>query len=370
MPRDTEWRVHGTIVPTPTSREDATRFANLAASRRSTWGDLALNIFSDASFQNQSSVGGYAVVHRPLIPSDEGGSDEGNDDHDGFIEAAWPIDPLPDSNLAEMLAIAKSMAVAIQQVKGNRAALMGKTITITIFRNSVVSLGVLNGRKLRDRLWLLVFPVARFIREQSRLLEQLGPTVNLVLRWMPGHGHRVLPHMRADRLARSAGLQRLSYTNVARNPNFWEYYSESPTFRWLKPTLLRAVQEAVSIWPRLHRSLRPQHPVPLQERWNGALRDQLDLVMPVSELGKKNMPTAWADANRVLLCMTLEQNTMMTIEAAIPVLRSNDHIFINDGFGANCAAMRLLREGQEMGQEAWGKAVEKIWPYKLEQKAD
>ncbi|KAK3290887.1 uncharacterized protein B0H64DRAFT_446704 [Chaetomium fimeti] len=150
MPRDTAWRIRGTIVPIPTSREDATRFANLAANRRSTWSDLALNIFSDASVQYQSNVGGYAVVHRPLMPSD-GGSDEGNHDHDEFVEAAWPIDPLPDSNLGEMLAIAKSIAVAIQQVKHNRAAFMGKRVNITIFSDSRVSLGVLNGDKLRGR---------------------------------------------------------------------------------------------------------------------------------------------------------------------------------------------------------------------------
>ena len=327
MPRDSQWRIHGTIVPIPKYREDAARFAELAASRRSTWADLTLNIFSDASFQRQHNVGGYAVVHRPLVPSDDGsGGDGGNDGDGGFVEAAWPIDPLPDSNLGEMLAIAKSLAVAIQQVKDNRAALMGKRVTVTIFTDSNGSLQVLNGNKMSNRLWTLVFPVARFIRTQSQLLGQLGPTVHLVLRWMPGHHHDIFPHVRADGLSRSAGLVLLSYANAPRNLNLWEYYSESPTFQWLRPILLQALRQAAIIWPWLYHSIRPRRQIPLQERWNGALRDQLDLVMPVSDLGNKNMPAGWADESKVLLSMVLKQG-IMTIEAAVPISRSSNRIF-------------------------------------------
>lgn len=224
MPRDLQWRVHGTIVPIPKEREDAVRFAALAANRRSTWRDLTLNIFSDASFQRQHNVGGYAVVHRPLVPSDDGGGSDGGSEGDGgFVEVAWPIDPLPDSNLGEMLAIAESLAVAIQQVGDNRAALMGKRVNITIFSDSNGSLQVLSENKMSDGLWTLVFPVARVFRTQFQLLGQLGPTVHLVFRWMPGHYHDIFPHVRADELSRNTGLMRLSYTNAHRNLNLWEY---------------------------------------------------------------------------------------------------------------------------------------------------
>lgn len=134
-----------------------------------------------------------------------GDDSEGGEADGGFVEAAWPIDPLPDSNLGEMLAIAKSLAVAIQQVRDHRAGLMGKRVNVTIFSDSNSSLRVLDGDKINKWLWKLVLPAASFIRTQSQLLGQLGPTVHLVLRWMPGHRHDIFPHVPADSLSRMLG---------------------------------------------------------------------------------------------------------------------------------------------------------------------
>jgi hypothetical protein len=53
-----------TVIPRPKHVRDAEEVAFRAANHRSTWTDIALNIFSDASQCSHDDCGGYAVIFR------------------------------------------------------------------------------------------------------------------------------------------------------------------------------------------------------------------------------------------------------------------------------------------------------------------
>jgi hypothetical protein len=82
---------------------------------------------------------------------------DANDDN--LIEAAWPIDPLYDTNLGELMSIAKSLAIAIQEIRNNQVALGDAIVTVTIFNDGDTGLKILNGKRVKESLWRLVRPV-------------------------------------------------------------------------------------------------------------------------------------------------------------------------------------------------------------------
>ncbi|KAK4141435.1 uncharacterized protein C8A04DRAFT_30933 [Dichotomopilus funicola] len=108
---------------------------------------------------------------------------------DTLHEVAWPIDPMYDVKLVER----------------------GDAVTVTIFNDSNAALTILNGKISPLALWITVDPILRLIERQSDIIASLGPTVRLYLRWIPGHGHKILPHQRADKLSRISRERQRSY---------------------------------------------------------------------------------------------------------------------------------------------------------------
>lgn len=99
-------------------------------------------------------------------------------------QAAWPMDPMYHINLGELIGIAKSLAIAIQQIRDQRAVLIEKksTVTVTIFSDSNTSMMILNGKRPNQVLWAMTHPVVRLIEKQSKVIASLGPSVRLYLR--------------------------------------------------------------------------------------------------------------------------------------------------------------------------------------------
>jgi hypothetical protein len=69
---------------------------------------------------------------------------------DVLVEAAFPIDPLYDSILGELMAIAKSLAAAIEEIRANHIALADTTVTVNIFNDGETGLRILSGKSKGD----------------------------------------------------------------------------------------------------------------------------------------------------------------------------------------------------------------------------
>jgi hypothetical protein len=253
-------------------------------------------------------------------------------DDDNLIEAAWPIDPLYDTNLGELMSIAKSLAIAIQEIRNNRVALADAIVTVTIFNDGDTGLKILNGKRVKESLWRLVRPVVHLIDDQTNILSALGPTVRLFFRWVPGHHHNIGPHQRADHLARMAQETQRAYSLPY--GNYWSTYVESPTIRWLKEALLRASIRSARIWPKLAHRLRHPRRLPANNaRARHALRAHLDTVLPLSMLGRF-MPAQWSDCEKVTVVVEEGRGGGRgAVELSVPVAQFVDthRVFINDG---------------------------------------
>jgi hypothetical protein len=222
--------------------------------------------------------------------------------------------PLYDCNLGEFVAIAESLATAIQQIESHRETLKGKEITITVFNDSDTALKILAGAGSREklRLWALWEPVVKLIESQSQILACLGPKVYLQFRWMPGHCHRVLPHVRADALSKYARKSQQSY-----HQGIWKAYSESPTMRWLKKDLAKAACRCIPPSRLIHAPIRVMSANPT---WQTALQRHLILHYPITTIGSQNME----------IFFTTEQSSS---GAEAPTLKTQvgRQNFINDG---------------------------------------
>jgi hypothetical protein len=236
------------------------------------------------------------------------------------------LDPLYDANLGKLIAIAKSLALAIEQIRDNRRALVesGQTVTVTVVNEIKTVLRIFDGFTPKELVWKLVRPVVHLIEKQSRALNTLGPTVRLFFRWIPGHNHDIGPHIRADNLARTARDVQRSY--CPRYGNTWRTYMESPTVRWLKQSLLQSSFHSAAIWPRLRRRLRHPLPLPVSVRCLNALQVYLDGVLPA--LGRRKMPLQWSDSWSARLAT---KDGEEDIELSVPLTRSNHRVFVNDG---------------------------------------
>ena len=221
--------------------------------------------------------------------------------------------PLYDCNLGEFVAIAESLATAIQQIESHRETLKGKEIIITVFNDSVTALKILAGAGSREklRLWALWEPVVKLIERQSQILARLGPKVYLQFRWIPGHCHRVLPHVRADELSKYARKAQRSF-----HQGVWKASSESPTMRWLKKDLAKAACRCIPPSRLIHAPIR----VSTNPTWKTALQRHLILHYPITTIGSQNMETFF----------TTEQSSSGA-EAPTLKTRVGRQIFINDG---------------------------------------
>ncbi|KAH6614416.1 hypothetical protein B0J18DRAFT_300202 [Chaetomium sp. MPI-SDFR-AT-0129] len=246
---------------------------------------------------------------------------------DTLYEAAWPVDPMYDINLGELIAIAKSLAIAIQQIRDHRAVLVEKAspVTVTIFSDSNAALTILNGKIPKESLWIMIHPIVRLIERQTDIIASLGPTVRLYLRWIPGHGHDVWPHQRADILSWTAQEFQRSYW--CEYDNFWNCYMESSTMHWLKGKLVFACERAARLSSSLRRRLRCPHPRKLPAKQGIFLRAYLDGVLPT--LGRSQLPTQGSDSQSAVLT---RDNGSVDIKLEVPVhVTDRRRVFLNDG---------------------------------------
>ncbi|KAK4032724.1 hypothetical protein C8A01DRAFT_50552 [Parachaetomium inaequale] len=174
------------IHPNP---DVAAKFAEAACSLPPTDDEVYLNLFCDASQDiNDPARGGISVTFPHRV------SDSGRSPRD-LISAAWPVNPIYDNRLGELLALAQCLVVATDQIVEFREAptVAGKTIVVRIFNDNMHNLQFICGwRQLDDDFVTLAWPVIKLIRLAIQNL--LSTPVVLEMHWIPGHNHRVEAH--------------------------------------------------------------------------------------------------------------------------------------------------------------------------------
>lgn len=221
-------------------RDDALRYAAWAAESPSTSKYIHFNLFCDASKGPRFDSGGNAVVFRSWLPTAEGENTTRQ-----VYQSAWPIYPLYDHRLGEILSVSECLHVASQELErhANSPMLAGKTVVVRIFNDNQRNLGFIQGTEVFDvGLFTMAAPVLRSILQQSKTIHQHGVDVRLELHWMPGHKHKIKPHALADKLASAARRSRRALTTIP--PRYWVGPEEGPMFQSLKAELQRATRDA------------------------------------------------------------------------------------------------------------------------------
>ncbi|KAH6844562.1 hypothetical protein B0I37DRAFT_377775 [Chaetomium sp. MPI-CAGE-AT-0009] len=194
------------VQPTP---ERAAAVADMAASQESTDQYIVFNLFCDGSMDTtNTNRGGISVVWPPFVP--------GSGSRHDLIGAAWPVNPIYDSSLGELLALSEALVIALHQLSDldNHPHLTGKPVLVRIFNDNKFNIQYLaNARSLPPHLLTLAQPVLDLIAMQSWALESLRPGIQLELHWIPGHHHRVEAHRWADELAKGARATRMAYAS-------------------------------------------------------------------------------------------------------------------------------------------------------------
>jgi hypothetical protein len=160
------------------------------------------------------------------------------------ITAAWPVDPLYNTSVGELLAISECIAIATRQIcqSAQFCLPIAQPVVVRIFSNSRSGLAHLQGlAALRHDINLLARPVLDHIASQSAALHQLGANVHLELHWIPGHGHEVQPHVVADTYSRFARIRQTAYSTVS--GNYWQLPEEPAVLQYLRQQLADAASE-------------------------------------------------------------------------------------------------------------------------------
>jgi hypothetical protein len=182
-----------------------------ASSQPPSFSYVHINLFCDCSRSTTSNHGGIAVAYRPWLP--------GISSTD-VITAAWPVDPLYNTTVGELLAISECTAIATEQICqfAQLCLPIVQPVVVRIFSDSQDGLAHLQGMvALRHDINLLTRPVLDHIALQSAALHHLDANVHLELHWIPGHGHEVQPHVMADTYSRFARICQTGYSTVTRN---------------------------------------------------------------------------------------------------------------------------------------------------------
>lgn len=142
---------------------------------------------------------------------------------------------------------------------------------------------------------------------------------------MPGHGHRVWPHRRADELLRMA--QEVQRAYLEEYDNIWGSYMESSTMHWLRRKLLFASLRSAAMSPSLKTQLRHPNPRRFFTKRSTSLRAYLDGVLPT--LGRPQMPGQWSDS---WIAVLTRPNGSVNIKSEVPFHVSDPYrVFINGG---------------------------------------
>ncbi|KAK3290882.1 uncharacterized protein B0H64DRAFT_478739 [Chaetomium fimeti] len=213
--------------------------ATWASSQPSTYHYVNINLFCDCSRSRTSDEGGIAVVYRPWLPGLRVSLTE------ILVTEAWPVKPLYDTNLGELLAISESLVIATQQIRqfAETSSTSAQPVIVRIFSDSMKSLNHFQGQTLlRDDIQVLASPVLDLIAQQSAALHQQGVMVHLELHWIPGHGHHVQPHVEADAFSRLASVRQTAYSTITGNR--WPLHEEASVVRHLHQQMADAAYKA------------------------------------------------------------------------------------------------------------------------------
>jgi hypothetical protein len=175
-------------------KDKAIEDARDVALTRSTTDHIQLSLFCDTSRALDHPVaqdhGAIAVAYKAWIPGTFS-----RDDRRPTFEVAYPVNPLVDSGLGELMAVAESLYIASQEVEKIKRIpeFRGRTARVRIFNDNRFNLEYLEGtRRFPKPVHTLVKPVLEKIGAQSRRLARTkGVRVKLYLHWLPGHGHGV-----------------------------------------------------------------------------------------------------------------------------------------------------------------------------------
>lgn len=201
------------VQPSP---EQAAAVAQLASTQESTESHYLLNLFCDGSMDTVvTNRGGISVVYQPFVP--------GTGSRRDLIGAAWPVNPIYDPAIGELLALSESLTIALHQIANLDEAehlysdggpMTIKPLLIRIFNDNMFNIQHLANsphRRLSPPLLTLAQPVLNLIAMQSWALVNMRPGVELELHWIPGHKHRVEAHRWADELAKGARATGMAY---------------------------------------------------------------------------------------------------------------------------------------------------------------
>ncbi|KAG7284536.1 hypothetical protein NEMBOFW57_010912 [Staphylotrichum longicolle] len=134
------------------------------------------------------------------------------------VGLAWPVNPLYDIRLGELIALSESLAVATSQIAqfDNSQTGARPAIVVRIFNDNMFNLEYLGGmRYLDDQFLAAAKPVLDLIAMQSWAICHMRPGIELELHWIPGHGHQVEQHIWADRLAKEARNSGQPFSSLA-----------------------------------------------------------------------------------------------------------------------------------------------------------
>jgi ribonuclease HI len=229
--------------------ERAAAIAQIASTQESTDSHYVLNLFCDGSMDTTNTHrGGISVVYQPFIP--------GTGSRRDLIGAAWPVNPIYDPALGELLALSEALTIALHQLAGLDEAehlLSGggglstiKPLLIRIFNDNMFNIQYLAHsphRRLAPHLLTLAQPVLDLVAMQSWALVNMRPGVELELHWIPGHKHRVEAHRWADELAKGARATQMAYDSSRRGEQ-WFRGGESCVVPFIRGELDDAAEKA------------------------------------------------------------------------------------------------------------------------------
>jgi hypothetical protein len=240
------------------NRREAEQYAQWVCELPSTDDYIHMNLFCDVSKDLHADKGGIGVTFLPWLP--------GGRTNRRQIHAAWPVTPLYSCDLGELLAVSECLFVATREIQefADSPSLAGKTVIVRVFNDNMHNLEYLWGSRkaLHPGLLVMAEPVLKMIATQSLAIKKLGMDVSLELRWIPGHRHKVQPHISADWLAGQARRLGRSYSTILGGG--WGGTQEGPMVRLLKLELADAALRAVEFMPELQSRLPAARSTPHQ----------------------------------------------------------------------------------------------------------
>ncbi|KAK3989107.1 hypothetical protein QBC44DRAFT_370478 [Cladorrhinum sp. PSN332] len=313
-----------------------------------------LDFFCDGSYQPGDKTGGIAVVYRVTPPAGFTIKDSGV-----WKERAWPLETCYDSNTAEVVSKAESLAMCITHLKDLREAGWNGAVHVTIFNDSRVGLTLLASLPaipFKRAYFTLLQPVVDLILDQVNIVRSLGENITLEFRWISGHDHPVTPHINADKLSKKVRKSRQQINSGKK---------ECSTMRFLKQAMQDAAFEAAKAIPGLKKRLKilsacstgagqPESPNPAAPESENLTSkpkpddgrkqiDHDDKLQEKEEKEEKEGQQEPEERQRVFVVdisgWTVE-TTMVVPKRVLPAFYYKTRVFINDGFGTTLIARR------------------------------